>query len=162
MAEYTAKILWKRDVQERFIDNKYSRGHLWQFDGGETIKASSSSHIVPIPYSVEANVDPEEAFIASISSCQMLFFLSIVAKHSFTVDQYIDNAIGIMGKNSDGKVSMTKVTLRPYVTFSGEKQPTISQLEKLHHEAHERCFIANSIKTQVITEIVMDPLETDL
>lgn len=152
MAEYTAKIVWKREDKENFIDNKYSRAHHWYFDGGEVVKASSSAHIVPLPYSVEANVDPEEAFIASVSSCHMLFFLSIAAKQGFKIDSYVDDAIGIMGKNSDGKVSMTKLALRPDITFSGEQQPTAEELAQIHHQSHAQCFIANSIKTQVVIE----------
>ena len=139
---------------ENYIDNKYSRGHEWSFDGGVTVPASSSPHVVPLPYSVEANVDPEEAFVASLSSCHMLFFLSIAAKRQFIIDGYIDNAIGVVEKDSDGKISMTKVTLRPEVNFSGDRQPSIEQLEKMHHQSHEQCFIANSVKTEVVTEII--------
>ena len=102
---------------------------------------------------MEANVDPEEAFIASLSSCHMLFFLSIAAKQRFVVEQYVDDAIGVMEKNSEGKIAMTRVRLRPRVEFSGERIPSREQLEKLHHLAHESCFIANSVKTEVITEI---------
>ncbi|WP_409526060.1 OsmC family protein [Nitrincola sp. MINF-07-Sa-05] len=154
MSEYFARIVWTRKVGEVYTDNKYSRGHLWMFDGGATVPASSSPHIVPLPYSVEENVDPEEAFIASLSSCHMLFFLSVAAKRKFLVDEYLDNALGVMEKGEDGKVAMTRVTLRPKVTFSGEKQPSIEQLEQMHHESHELCFIANSVKTEVVTEIV--------
>ena len=154
MSEYTAKILWERDNKEEFIDNKYSRAHQWDFDGGASVAASSSPHIVALPYSVEENVDPEEAFIASLSSCHMLFFLQIAAKRKFIVDKYVDKAIGIMDKDSNGKTSMTKVTLRPNVKFSGEKCPTIQQLEKMHHQSHEQCFIANSVKTEIVTEII--------
>ncbi len=154
MSEYYAKIVWNRGSDENYIDNKYSRGHEWSFDGGVTVAASSSPHVVPLPYSVEANVDPEEAFVASLSSCHMLFFLSIAAKRKFIIDGYIDNAIGVMEKDSDGKISMTKVTLRPEVNFSGDRQPSIEQLEKMHHQSHEQCFIANSVKTEVVTEII--------
>ena len=154
MSEYFAKINWVRDSNESYVDNKYSRGHEWIFDGGVVIQASSSPHVVPLPYSVEANVDPEEAFVASLSSCHMLFFLSIAAKRKYIVDSYVDNAVGIMGKDSDGNISMTKVTLRPYVEFSGDKKPTISQLEKMHHQSHQQCFIANSVKTEIVTEIM--------
>ena len=154
MSEYFAKINWVRDNNESYIDNKYSRGHEWIFDGGVVIQASSSPHVVPLPYSVEENVDPEEAFVASLSSCHMLFFLSIAAKRKYVVDSYIDNAVGIMGKDSDGNISMTKVTLRPYVEFSGDKKPTIAQLEKIHHQSHQQCFIANSVKTEIMTEIM--------
>ena len=156
MSEYFAKINWVRDSDESYVDNKYSRGHEWIFDGGVIVQASSSPHVVPLPYSVEANVDPEEAFVASLSSCHMLFFLSIAAKRKYVVDSYIDDAVGIMEKDGDGNMSMTKVTLRPYVEFSGTKRPTIAQLEKMHHQSHQQCFIANSVKTEIVTEIITD------
>ena len=154
MSEYFATVSWNRKVDEPFIDNKYSRGHNWQFDGGVVVPASSSPHIVPLPYSVEANVDPEEAFVASLSSCHMLVFLSIAAKRRYLIDSYADKAIGVMDKDSDERLSMTKVTLRPKVTFAGERQPSFEQLEKMHHQSHEQCFIANSVKTEVVTEII--------
>ena len=154
MSGYFAKINWVRASNENYIDNKYSRGHEWIFDGGVTVQASSSPHVVPLPYSVEANVDPEEAFVASLSSCHMLFFLSIAAKRRYVIDSYIDNAVGIMEKDDDGNISMTKVTLRPKVDFSGDRKPTIEQLEKMHHQSHEQCFIANSVKTKIVTEII--------
>jgi len=155
MSKYTAKTIWQRGEQEQFIDQKYSRAHQWSFDGGATVAASSSPSIVPLPYSVEENVDPEEAFIASLSSCHMLFFLQLSAKKRFIVDKYVDQAIGVMGKDKNGKISMTEVTLRPHVQFSGDKQPSKAQLEQLHHQAHDQCFIANSVKTQVVTEIII-------
>ena len=155
MSEYTVKVSWLRGDSEKYIDNKYSRAHEWEFDGGVTVPASSSPHVVPLPYSVEENVDPEEAFVASLSSCHMLFFLSITAKKQFIVDEYIDNAVGVMEKDNHGKISITKVTLRPQVKFSGEKQPTFEQLEKMHHQSHEQCFIANSVKTELVTEIII-------
>jgi len=155
MSEYTAEILWQRNSEELFIDSKYSRAHQWNFDGGATVAASPSPHIVPLPYCATENVDPEEAFIAALSSCHMLFFLEIAAKRNFTVDKYVDLAIGIMAKDSDGKISMTKVTLRPQVLFSGDKCPTLTQLEKMHHQSHEQCFIANSVKTEVVTKIIL-------
>ncbi|PAJ75218.1 peroxiredoxin [Pseudoalteromonas sp. NBT06-2] len=154
MSQYTAEILWQRDEQELFIDYKYSRSHQWNFDGGASIAASSSPSIVPLPYSIEENVDPEEAFIASLSSCHMLFFLQLAAKKGFIVDKYVDQAMGVMGKDNQGKMSMLKVTLRPHVQFSDDKHPTKTQLEKLHHQSHEQCFIANSVKTQIMTEII--------
>ena len=155
MSEYSAKIVWKRQPQEAFTDNKYSRGHTWEFDGGAVIAASSAPSIVPAPYSVEANVDPEEAFIASLSSCHMLFFLAIAGKRGFVIDEYIDNPVGIIEKDAAGNISMTKVTLRPQVTFLGEKQPTLERLKAMHHQSHEQCFIANSVKTEVTIEIVL-------
>ena len=153
MSEYFSKVKWVRDSEEIYIDNKYSRAHEWGFDGGLTVKASSSPHVVPLPYSVEDNIDPEEAFVASLSSCHMLFFLSIAAKRKFIIDSYLDNAVGIMEKDDDGKISMTKVTLKPIVEFSGDRKPTLEQLKKMHHQSHEQCFIANSVKTKVVTEI---------
>jgi len=155
MSEYFAKVNWSRSNNENYIDNKYSRGHEWSFDGGATVQASSSPHIVPLPYSVAENVDPEEAFIASLSSCHMLFFLSVAAKRRYVVDSYVDNAVGVMEKDEGGNVAMTKVTLRPHVQFSGEKIPTIEQLEKMHQQSHKQCFIANSVKTEVIIEIIV-------
>ena len=154
MSEYVASVVWSRQAGELFIDNKYSRGHLWQFDGGATIAASSSPDIVPLPYSVAANVDPEEAFIASLSSCHMLFFLSIAAKNKFTVDSYQDNAVGLMQRASDGRMSMTQVTLKPCVRFANNEHPSAEQLDEMHHQAHELCFIANSVKTEIVIEIV--------
>lgn len=160
MSEYFSAVSWRRDVQEvsdvDFLASEYSRAHLWKFDGGAEIQASSSPHIVPIPYSVEANVDPEEAFIASLSSCHMLFFISIAAKHRLIVNEYVDNAVGIMAKNGEGKMAMTKVTLKPKVTFSEEsKQVNLIKLEKMHHQAHQLCFIANSVNTEIVTEIII-------
>ena len=154
MSEYYATISWTRGQDEPYIDNKYSRGHSWTFDGGTTVQASSSHHVVPVPYSVEANVDPEEAFVAALSSCHMLFFLSIAAKKRYVIDRYTDDAVGVMEKGSDGKISMTKVTLRPDVKFSGDNRPTLEQLEKIHHQSHEQCFIANSVKTEIVIEII--------
>jgi len=154
MSEHFARINWARADHENYIDNQYSRGHKWSFDGGATVAASSSSHIVPLPYSIEENIDPEEAFIASLSSCHMLTFLGIAAKKRYVVDTYEDNAVGVMVKGENNKLFISKVTLRPEVIFSGNKQPNIEQLEKLHHLSHEQCFIANSVKTEVVTEIV--------
>lgn len=155
MSEYFANISWFKKNTEVYIDNKYSRAHKWSFDGGITIQASSSPHVVPLPYSVAEHVDPEEAFVASLSSCHMLFFLSIAAKRRYVVDSYTDNAIGIMDKDNEGNISMTQVTLKPKVDFSDDKKPTIAQLEKMHHQAHLQCFIANSVKTKIVTEIVV-------
>ena len=155
MSEYYAKVSWARSEDEGFTDNAYSRGHNWSFDGGLNVPASSSPHVVPLPYSVEANVDPEEAFVASLSSCHMLTALSIAAKRKFVVDTYIDDAVGVMETDRDtGKLSITTVTLRPVITFSGDRQPTRDQLEQIHHLSHEQCFIANSVKTEINIEII--------
>ena len=154
MSEYFAKVRWLRGEDEAYIDNRYSRGHEWEFDGGITVPASASPHVVPLPYSVEANVDPEEAFVASLSSCHMLFFLMLAAKRKFVVDEYIDDAVGLMDKDGDGKMAITRVTLRPQIKFSGDKKPDLAMLEKMHHQSHEQCFIANSVKTEVVTEVL--------
>jgi organic hydroperoxide reductase OsmC/OhrA len=153
MSHYTALISWERNGAG-FLDNKYSRRHLWSFDGGATVPGSSSPHVVPVPLSDPAAVDPEEAFVASLSSCHMLWFLSLAAKQGFTVDRYRDAAEGVMAKNAEGKIALTLVTLKPEVAFDG-KAPTRAELDGLHHEAHERCFIANSVKTEVRCEPVL-------
>lgn len=152
MADYLATVHWQRQ-QQTFTDNKYSRGHDWIFDGGVTVPASSSPHVVPLPYSVETHVDPEEAFVASLSSCHMLFFLSLAVSAGFCVDDYRDEAAGTMGKDSDGNIAMLRVSLRPQIQFSGT-QPNAEQIAHLHHLAHQRCFIANSVKTEVVVESV--------
>ena len=153
MAEYKSVVVWSRDGAV-FTDNRYSRGHRWLFDGGVEVPASSSPHVVPLPLSVEAAVDPEEAFVASLSSCHMLWFLSIAAKQGFVVESYRDEAVGVMAKDGAGKLAMTRVALRPEVRFSGDRQPTRAESEALHHEAHERCFIASSVKSEVLCEPV--------
>jgi organic hydroperoxide reductase OsmC/OhrA len=153
MAQYTAEVLWQRDGQD-FLDNRYSRRHVLRFDGGVKVAGSSSPHVVPLPMSDAAAIDPEEAFVASLSSCHMLWFLSMAVKGRFCVDRYLDSAVGVMAKDGQGKMAMTVVTLRPAVTFSGERQPTRVQLEDMHHAAHEACYIANSVKTEVRCEPV--------
>ncbi|MFA0607762.1 OsmC family protein [Vibrio sp. 10N.222.49.B4] len=152
MSEYSAVIRWARGDDEAFSDNQYSRGHMWEFDGGVTVPASSSPHVVPQPFSVEANVDPEEAFIAALSSCHMLTFLGIAAKQKYVIDSYVDDAVGVLEEDESGRSSVTKVTLRPDIVFSGSKIPTAKQLDKLHHLAHKNCFIANSVKTEIKVE----------
>jgi len=154
MSEYIAMVSWQRRSEEPFVDAEYSREHSWKFDGGAVIQASPSPHIVPAPYSVAANVDPEEAFVASLSSCHMLFFLSIAAARKCVVDEYVDNAIGVMEPDHEGRMAMTRVTLRPEIKFSGSRKPDRAQLQRMHHRAHQQCFIANSVKTEVVTEII--------
>jgi organic hydroperoxide reductase OsmC/OhrA len=151
MAEYLATIEWQRG-DATFTDNRYSRAHRWRFDGGVEVPASSSPHVVRVPMSDPHAVDPEEAFIASLSSCHMLFFLSFAARDGYCVDRYVDTALGLMAKNAQGQVAMTVVTLRPSVDFSGERRPTRDAIEALHHEAHAACFIANSVRTEVRCE----------
>lgn len=151
MSHHTSSILWERGSQP-FIDNRYSRAHVWRFDGGVEVPASASPSVVRLPFSRADAVDPEEAFVASLSSCHMLWFLSIASERKYVVDSYEDQADGLMGKNSQGKSAMTKVTLRPLVRFSGENQPSREQLLALHHRAHEECFLASSVHSEVVCE----------
>jgi len=156
MAEYTATIHWERN-DAAFTDNRYSRVHHWQFDGGLDVPASSSPHVVPLPMSESCAVDPEEAFVASLSSCHMLWFLSIAAKRGCLVENYRDEAVGVMAKNSSGQQAMTRVTLYPEVQFGGDHRPTADAIAAMHHEAHENCYIAHSVKTEVHCEPVRLP-----
>jgi organic hydroperoxide reductase OsmC/OhrA len=148
MSEHKAIIRWKR-TSEEFLKGKYSREHTWSFDGGLTVPASPSPSVVPVPFSNPANVDPEEAYVASISSCHMLTFLFVASKQGFQVDSYEDEAIGHMTKNEKGVPWVSSVTLHPKIVYGDAKLPTAADLDHLHHLAHEQCFIANSIKTQV-------------
>ena len=150
MSTYTAKITWKSDSPEAFAKNQYTRGHEWEFDGGVTVTASSSPHAVRVPFSVEAAVDPEEALVASASSCHMLSFLWVASKAGFNVESYEDNAIGEMTTNEQGNQWISKITLDPQIVWSGDKVPTVEELAHMHHEAHEVCYIANSIKSEVV------------
>lgn len=150
MTRYTAVVTWERSG-DRFTDNRYSRSHLWRFDGGAEVVASSSPHVVPPPLSDEAAVDPEEAFIASLSSCHMLFFLSFAAKRGFVVDRYEDEPEGTMENDERGKSAMTRVVLRPRVTYAGTA-PNGEESSAMHDDAHEACFIANSVHTEVSVE----------
>jgi organic hydroperoxide reductase OsmC/OhrA len=154
MGEYTAEIVWRRSGAT-FTDNRYSREHRWRFDGGTEVPASASPHVVPLPLSAAAAVDPEEAFVAALASCHMLWFLSLAAKRGYVVEEYRDLPVGVLAKTGEGKVAMTRVTLRPEVTFGGERSPSRSELDGLHHEAHERCYIANSVRTEVRCESTM-------
>jgi organic hydroperoxide reductase OsmC/OhrA len=151
MSTYTADVLWEINGGD-FLGNRYSRRHLIRFDGGLEVPGSSSPHVVPLPMSDASAMDPEEAFVASLSSCHMLWFLSIAAKRKFSVTRYRDTASGVMEKNAEGKLAMTVITLRPGVSFSGERTPTRAEIDQLHHEAHDACFIANSVKTDVRCE----------
>ena len=152
MSIYTATIRWTRDRNTDFAKGQYSRAHSWEFDGGVTVPASPSPHIVPAPWNDPTGVDPEEAFVASLSSCHMLFFVDFARRGGFVVDSYVDEAEGILDKRDDGKLAMTQVMLRPRVVFSGANPPTPDEIEGLHHRAHEACFIANSVTTEVTVE----------
>lgn len=154
MHTHAARLLWTRNGQP-FVDNRYSRVHHIEFDGGEILKASSSPHVVRVPFSDPSAADPEEMFVASLSSCHMLWFLSIAAQRGFCVDSYHDAATGTMQKNAAGKVAITAVTLKPEVRFSGSRVPTPQELAEMHHEAHEQCFIANSVNSEIVCEPVM-------
>jgi organic hydroperoxide reductase OsmC/OhrA len=149
MPSHTVTVRWLRDDQA-FTDNRYSRAHTWHFDGGTQVPASSSPHVVPLPYSKPDAVDPEEAFLASLSSCHMLWFLSIAAGRGFRVDSYVDDAVALMGRNASGKVAVTRVTLHPSVAFDPSNAPTKADIESMHHEAHDECYIANSVTTEVL------------
>jgi organic hydroperoxide reductase OsmC/OhrA len=149
MSEYQARIHWTRGPGERFVDSRYSRAHTWSFDGGVVVPASSAVSSVPLPYSKPENVDPEEAFVASISCCHMLTFLYLAGKDGLVVDSYDDLAIGTMARNDKGRLAVTQVRLAPTIIFSSAKQPTDADLDRLHHAAHEECYIANSVLTEI-------------
>jgi len=148
MKRFEAQVAWQRAGQP-FLDGRYSRAHDWQFDGGLQLRASSSPLSVPLPMSDPAALDPEEALVAAASSCHMLFFLSLAAKQGFTVDSYLDRALGFLGQDGD-RIAMTCIELRPAIVFAGERQPSSEELAAIHHDAHERCYIANSLKTEVV------------
>jgi organic hydroperoxide reductase OsmC/OhrA len=149
--EYIAVIRWQCSGPD-FLKGKYSREHTWTFDGGVTVAASSAPSSVPAPWSNPACVDPEEAFVASIASCHMLTFVWLASRAGFVLASYEDNASGVMTKNDRGVPWVSKVTLRPRLEWSSENRPTPSQIDELHHHAHEQCYIANSVKTEVLVE----------
>jgi organic hydroperoxide reductase OsmC/OhrA len=151
MHDHTAQVHWQRQGAA-FTDKRYSRGHAWRFDGGTVVPASSSPLSVREPYSVAAAVDPEEAFVASISSCHMLWFLDFAARAGWVVDDYLDNAVGVMTPNAQGRLWVSRVTLRPKAVFAGAHQPDAAEVARLHHAAHDDCFIANSVKSEVLIE----------
>ncbi|MCC7599882.1 OsmC family protein [Janthinobacterium sp. FW305-129] len=150
MHQFFATVAWQRDGQD-FAGQRYSRGHEWQFDGGLRVPASSSPLSVPLPMSVAENVDPEEALVAATSSCHMLFFLSLAAQRGYVIDDYRDDAVGELGKNAAGRLAMTRIVLRPRIAFAGTP-PTPEALAALHHDAHERCYIANSLTADVVVQ----------
>lgn len=148
MGKYGATVSWKSDGE--FTSGRYSRGHEWSFDGGAVVRGSSSPHVVPT-FSDPAGVDPEEALIASASACHMLWFLSLAQAQGFDVESYRDEASATMGKDDRGRIAVTKIALMPEIRFNG-RQPTADELGRLHHEAHEKCFIANSLRTEITVE----------
>jgi organic hydroperoxide reductase OsmC/OhrA len=153
-SHHTALVHWQRQPDEAFTDNRYHRGHAMHFDGGAVVPGSSSPHSVPLPYSDPAAVDPEEAFVAALSSCHMLWFLSLAAQAGWVVDDYRDDAVGVLARNAAGQHAMTVVTLRPAVTWGGTRRPDGAEAERLHHAAHATCYIANSVTTDVRCEPV--------
>ena len=154
MSNHQASAVWQRG-DESFLDNRYSREHRWEFDEGVSVAASSSPSNVPLPYSVEAAVDPEEALVAATSSCHMLWFLSLAAKKGWCVDSYRDNATGVMGKDELGRTRFLEIVLAPRIKFdSSGGDPSQNEIEAVHELAHEKCFIANSLRCAVRVEMV--------
>jgi organic hydroperoxide reductase OsmC/OhrA len=151
MSEHTAIIQWNCSGPD-FLKGKFSREHTWTFDGGVTVPASAAPSVVPAPWSSAAAVDPEEAFVASLASCHMLTFVWLASRAGFQIESYRDEAVGTMAKNERGVPWVSVVTLRPQIVWSGEKQPTPADLDRLHHQAHEQCFIAASVKTEIKVE----------
>ena len=151
MATHNATIRWSASPGEDFARGQYHRAHSWLFDGGAVVPASASPHIVPAPWSDAAGVDPEEAFVASLASCHMLFFLDFARRAGVVVASYEDEADGEMHKGDDGRIRITKVTLRPRIEFGGAA-PDAAALDALHHKAHEACFIANSVTSEIVIE----------
>lgn len=147
--EYRAGIIWIRG-DAHFLDRRYSRGHVWRFDGGVEVPASSSPLSVPLPLSRADAVDPEEALVAAVSSCHMLFFLDFAAQGGFVVDRYEDAAVGEMTRNERGKLFVSKITLNPSVVFAGSKRPSEHDVGELHHRSHEECYVANSVRAEVV------------
>jgi organic hydroperoxide reductase OsmC/OhrA len=151
MSEHRATIEWAGGAAAGdFVKLRFTREHRWTFDGGASVVASAAPSVVPAPWSNPHGVDPEEAFVASLASCHMLTFLFVAAKAGFAVATYRDDAVGIMAKNAAGKAWVSKVTLSPRITYAGDKQPTAEELAALHHAAHDGCFIANSVKTEIV------------
>jgi organic hydroperoxide reductase OsmC/OhrA len=151
MSSYTATVRWSGDDPEAYRKGRYQRGHEWAFDGGTVVPASASPENVPPGTANEAGVDPEEALIAAISSCHMLLFLDYARRAGFAISSYVDEAVGVMEKRDDGKIAVTRVSLRPKIAWAGD-QPNAEQIADLHHRSHEDCFIANSVTTEVTVE----------
>jgi len=156
MARHDACISWRSDG--RFTDGGCSRGHRWSFDGGQTVRASSSPHVVPVPRSDPFGVDPEEAMVASVASCHMLWFLDLARRAGLDVLSYDDGPFGEMGRIEEGRYALTRITLRPRIAFAG-REPSPGELDALHQKAHARCFIANSLKTEIVVEPAEAPAE---
>lgn len=151
MSKHFATIRWFASPGEDFAKGQYSRGHSWNFDGLTNVAASASPHIVPMPWANPDAVDPEEAFVASAASCHMLFFLDFARRAGLVITGYDDEAEGLMEKGADGKMRITRITLRPKIVWSGET-PDQARIDELHHKSHEACFIANSITSEIAIE----------
>jgi organic hydroperoxide reductase OsmC/OhrA len=149
VAKHDAVIVWQSDGE--FTSGKYSRAHEWRFDGGAVVLGSSSPHVVPVPMSDPAGVDPEEALVASAASCHMLWFLDLARRAGLEVESYRDDADGTLGKDDRGRIALTIIRLRPDIVFAG-RQPTAGEVAALHHDAHEKCFIANSLRSEIVVE----------
>jgi organic hydroperoxide reductase OsmC/OhrA len=152
MSTHLAQIVWQKAAGESFTDGHYSRRHQLRFDGGAVVAGSSSPAVVPVPYSDPGAVDPEELFVAALASCHMLWFLSLAAQAGWRVERYVDEATGTLVRQAQGRAAIDKVTLHPRVEFSGPRQPTAAEIEDLHDQAHDSCFIASSVITQVLCE----------
>jgi organic hydroperoxide reductase OsmC/OhrA len=150
MAQHHASIEWVSQG-DGFQRLQYSREHVWRFDGGAVVAASSSPAVVPLPWSNAAAVDPEEAFVAAVASCHMLWWLSLAARQRWDVVRYRDEAVGVVEKDANGRVWVSRVTLQPTIEY-GEKAPSPDEEERLHHQAHDQCFIANSIRSEVVIQ----------
>ena len=151
MPHHKATVRWSSDSAEDFAKGRYGRAHEWAFDGGQVVRASSSPSVVREPLSDAFGVDPEEALVAAVSSCHMLWLLDLARRAGFSLASYEDEAEGALEKCADGKVRITRVTLRPKIAWAGEA-PDAAALDGLHHRAHEACFIANSITADVVVE----------
>jgi organic hydroperoxide reductase OsmC/OhrA len=150
VGEYRATVEWAGEGED-FAANRYSRAHVWRFDGGAEIPASASPQVVPLPFSDPTGVDPEEALIASASSCHMLWFLHLARDAGLVITRYRDEAVGHIGKDEHGRTAFTRIALRPRIDFAGEA-PDAHTLERLHHAAHDACFIANTLRCEVVVE----------
>jgi organic hydroperoxide reductase OsmC/OhrA len=155
MSEHKARVFWDKTSPD-FAKGRYSREHTWEFDGGVTVPASPSPSVVPVPFSNPDNVDPEEAYVAAIASCHMLTFLYLAANAGFHIESYEDRAVGRMTENAKGVPWMSQISLRPRIAFRGANVPTAQELQDLHHGAHEQCYIANSVKTEIIVSTPVD------
>ena len=151
MKAHTARVEWQRG-RHSFTDQRYSRVHRWLFDGGFEVPASASPAIVKEPYSDPAAVDPEEAFVAALSSCHMLWFLDLAARAGLRIERYEDTAEGELARRDDGKLWLARVRLQPLAAVGGSSPPEDALMQRLHHQAHDECFLANAVKSAVTVE----------